>query len=48
MRLIGGWTPNEGYVEALGSDGRWGGECDECEGGYCEVEGYGTENANVI
>ena len=29
MRLGGGSTTNEGYVEALGSDGQWSGVCDD-------------------
>ena len=29
VRLGGGNTANEGYVEALGSNGTWGGVCDD-------------------
>ena len=29
VRLIGGNTPNEGYIEIKGSNGIWGGICDD-------------------
>ena len=29
VRLGGGSTANEGYIEALGSNGQWGGVCDD-------------------
>ena len=35
----GGNTPNEGYVEALGSNDRWGGICDD---------GWDINNAKVV
>ena len=39
----GGSRPNEGYVEALGSNGQWGGVCDD----LFETSD-GIKNANVV
>merc|ERR1712126_111198 len=39
VRLGGGQAENEGYVEALGSNGIWGGVCDDI---------WNIENANVV
>merc|ERR1711971_944339 len=42
VRLGGGSKPNEGYVEALGTNGTWGGVCDD------EWHKIGMKNANVV
>ena len=39
VRLGGGSSPNEGYIEALGSNGQWGGVCDDL---------FDKKDANVV
>jgi len=58
VRLGGSSKPNEGYVEALGSNGTWGGVCDDWWGtkigkdlreNICTGHGcYGIKNAQVV
>ena len=43
----GGSRANEGYVEALGSNGTWGGVCDDWWNND-HGKSYGMKNANVI